>query len=335
MVPAASRSAKTNTISMAMMFLFICASNVFCEEVHSEHNNYSLTVGWGFMAGHTAYQIGGRYETPETSGKVRFPISELEFPLNTHYGSLGGEVELTDRIKLKAKIRKSISKDAGKMKDSDWGIWYEELDGWPYSDSLDIYSESDTKADALTVDITARYYFNPWQYKKTAVSIFIGAKYSWQRFDFTMSDLEQWYPSLVDYYGFTMEHDVFSGNIMEYEVTKKIPALTTGVQIAASPDFFLDAVFGYAPYVTVNDEDRHLQRSVFSTSDCDGEAVLLSLSGRFMLGARWSMGLAYDYMAIDTRGEEKQYFEGQYSATVEQKNFSNLHAVELTLGWIF
>jgi outer membrane protease len=322
-------------ISVAMMLMLISAPIAFCEEVASGKNNYSLSMGWGFMAGHTTYQVGGHYETPETSGDVRFPISELEFPLDIQYGSLGAEIELAERIELKAKIKKNISKDAGIMKDSDWGIRYEEVPDWPYPDSLDIYSESDTEADTLTADIAARYYLNPWQHKKTGVSVFIGVKYSWQRFEFIMSDLDQRYPSMEDYYGFEMEHVVVSGKVMEYKVTKTIPALIAGAQVASVSGLFLDAVFGYSPYTTVNDEDRHLLRSVTSKSDCEGNAVLLSVSGQYRFGGRWSLGLAYDYTAVDTEGEEKQYVDGQYSATIEQKNFSDLHAVELTLGFLF
>ncbi len=321
--------------ALAVAILMLLVSNAFGEEVSFEKHNYSVTAGLGFMNGHTTYQIGGHFTTPDGSGDARFPVSELKFPLNVYFGNLGGDVSLTPRLKLKANLKKNISSDAGKTKDSDWGIFYYEIDGWTDQDSLDIYSESDTETDAVIADVSLRYSFMQRVWRKAEFSFFIGGKSIYQKFDFKTSDLDQWYPSANSLSGYDIGHDKISGKVLIYKMTEWIPAVITGMDLTASQKFSLDVMFGYAPYATAKDEDHHLLRSLTTKSDCDGDAILFSLTGDYRLLNRWGLGLSYDYTKMDTKGHEKQYQDGEYSATVDHKNFTTLQTFGVRLHYLF
>jgi len=311
------------------------ASSAFCEDVVIEKRNYTLSAGVGIMSGHATYQIGGNFETPDGSGVTGFPASELEFPLDVYYGSIGGKVDFNKTFEVALGFKKNITKNAGKLKDTDWGVFYDEYDWWTDPDSLDIYSLSDAEVDALVADISARLYFHPLQFQKSELFFFVGGKYIYQKFDFSCSNLDQWYPSLNDYYGFDVGHFYASGEVLTYEITKQIPSIITGTKLVTGPNLTLDVMLGYSPYVTIEDEDRHLLRSLVSESDCEGDALLFSFVGDLGFSTRWSLAMKYDYMYIDTDGKERQYLDGEYIATIDQKNFSDLHMFEISLNCRF
>lgn len=320
---------------LAVFVSAVIASNALCEDATFKMTNWSLSAGLGIMDGHTTYQIGGHYEVPEGGGEVRFPLSELEFPLDAFYGSLGATIDLIERFEIAAGFKKNISKDTGKMKDRDWGIAYGQIDWWTDPDSLDTYSVSDAEIDALIMDISARFYFDPWRYRKLNVLFFFGGKYMYQYFDFTASDLEKWSPSLSDYYGFDVGRENIPGKVLTYELWKNIPAFIAGAKLFTGPNFTLDVMLGYSPAVTIEDEDHHILRSLVTKSECDGNAVLFSLNGDIEFFTRWSLLMKYDYSSIDAEGEEKQYVRGEYVATIEQKNFSDLRMYEMSLKYRF
>ena len=323
--------------SIAIFILLLSASNAFCEDTTFKSRHYTFSAGVGIMSGHTTYQIGGNYEVGGESGETRFPLSELEFPMDVYYGSLSGKVDFNKRLEVALDLKKNITTNAGKMKDKDWGQAYEQIDWWTDPDSLDIYSMSDTQIDALVADISARFYFNPWQFQTSELFFFLGGKYVYQKFDFTCSNLEQWYPSSNDYFGFDIGRDYASGNVLTYEITKQFPAVIAGTKFVTGPNLTLDVMLGYSPYVTLEDEDNHLLRTpvLVSKSECDGDAFLLSVTCDFSFSTRWSLGMRYDYTSTDTEGEEKQYLDGVYNATIEQKNFSDLHMCEMSISYRF
>ena len=135
----------------------------------SRRSESYITIGIGKLGGDTTYQIGGNYVTPLGSGQVHFPISELEFPLDVWMVSVEGSKEFAEKWKVSVGVKKNITSDAGKMKDSDWGAWYLEGYAWAEKDTLDIYSESDAELDALIMDINLRYRF--WTHLKYEILI--------------------------------------------------------------------------------------------------------------------------------------------------------------------
>ena len=290
-----------------------------------------LTVGLGRLYGDTTYQIGGRVDSPSGSWVQRFPTSELEFPLYVYMASLGGSVQFVEKWKVSVGLKKNITSDAGTMKDSDWGSNYDEISWWSDPDSLDIYSESDAELDAEIADINLRYKF----FKKAGWSLSGGLGYIYQNFEYDIYDLDQWYPSLNEYYGYDIGHDRVSGKVLEYEVTYSIPYMEIGTQFTFKNKFSLEASLGYSPIVNVEDEDHHIVRSMVSKGDCDGAALLWSLEGRYDITKNWFLTLGLDIKRIETDGK-LLFVEGEYeNHKIEQKIESNQVYTALTAGYAF
>jgi outer membrane protease len=331
---------------MAMLAVVLFVTTANCESVLPEdqavatyeEKTFTISAGLGFMSGETTYRIGGHITTPDGTSTTRFPISELAFPLELYYGRIGGEIRLFDRLELKTTIKKSITNGSGEMRDSDWGQLYNDDDypDWDDPNSLDTYSESKIDADMFMADLSVRYYVYEMTFRKWGVSFFAGAKYLYDKFNFTASDANQWYPSLNEYYGYDYRHDYLFGDILTYEVTQKIPAVTGGVALIGSPVFILDMEFGYSPKAEVENEDIHILRKKIAYAECDGTAFLFSITGNCRLENHWSLGLKYDYLWVDTDGEQRQeYLNGEYIGTIEQTNFSEVHTFELALSFLF
>ena len=144
-------------------------------------DNDFLSLGIGQMEGHTTYQIGGKFSTPSGSGYLWNPISELEFPLEVSVAMVKGSFGISEYHRISAEIKKTITSDAGKMKDSDWGYFY--ADGCNSCDynSLDVYSESDANLEnGILSDIKLSYMLDE--------SFFIGAGFKYQKFEYEVRD---------------------------------------------------------------------------------------------------------------------------------------------------
>ncbi len=287
-----------------------------------------LAAGIGALSGHTTYQIGGRISTPLGSGRVHFPISELEFPLNVYMVSLGTNIEFKNKWEVSASVKKNVTDDAGKMKDSDWGVPFEDPPGsdswwWYGPDSLDIYSESDADLDALILDINLRYMVHR--------GFFVGLGYIHQNFDYECSLIKQWSPSGLSGYDYTGTGDVG----LTYEITYNIPYIEIAFMGKATDNLYVEVSLGYSPIVDAEDEDHHLLRSKVNKSDCDGDAILFSLEGRYDLPKNWFLALGVDYTRIDTDGRSKAFFSGIYDHTIDIVIESEQVFYGLNIGYAF
>ena len=317
-------------ITLISLFCVI-APNANCEELLWRDDNSSISAGLALMQGDTTYQIGGEVELADNgSGEVRFPISELIFPLDVYIATFNGKFQLNENWKLTLGVKKNISTASGKMEDSDWGFLYMQGEPGADPDSLDIYSKSDAKVDLIIAEIGARYYFSRKTYKHSEVSFFVGGKYIYHNFDFDISNVDEWYPSQPD-----EPHTQVDGKVLTYEVTKHIPAVIIGTELLSKQKFSFDAYLGFSPLVTVEDKDNHLLRSKISKAECDGDATLISLSGSYKFHPQWTIDLRFDYISIDTKGHQKQYRDGDYLATIEQKNFSEIMTYGLSISYSF
>jgi outer membrane protease len=290
-----------------------------------------ITVGIGKLGGDTTYQIGGTVVTPLGSGQVHFPISELEFPLDVWMVSVEGSKEFAEKWKVSVGVKKNITGDAGKMKDSDWGAYF--LDGyaWAEKDTLDIYSESDAELDALIMDINLRYRF----YEKPSWAFFAGLGYIHQNFDYEISNLNQWYPSSTYYFGADLPHDFVSGKVLTYEITYSIPYIEIGLQGAFKKNFSVETSIGYSPIVDAEDEDVHILRDRVSEADCEGDAILFSLRARFDFSKNWLVMAEFDYTKIEVDGTSKTYDRGAYSHTIDQEITSEQFFGGFSVGYAF
>jgi len=290
-----------------------------------------ITIGIGKLSGDTTYQIGGALSTPSGSSQLHFPISELEFPLDIWMISVEGSKEFAKKWKVSVGAKKSYTSDAGKMKDSDWGAWY--LDGyaWAEKETLDIYSESDAKLDALIMDINLRYRF----YEKSNWSLIAGLGYIRQNFDYAVSNLDQWYPSYYYYYGVDAGHSYVSGKVLTYKITYSIPYIEIGIQRSFKDKFSVDASLGYSSIVDAEDEDVHILRSRVSEADCDGDAIMFFLKGRYDFSKNWFVMAEFDYTKIEVDGKSITYSNGEYSHTIDQEIKSKQIFGVLSVGHAF
>ena len=288
---------------------------------------FDVTVGLGELSGHTTYQIGGTLSTPSGSGEVHFPISELEFPLDVYMVSLGASVGFAEKLKLSASVKKNITDDAGKMKDSDWGAWWLYGYGRAEQGTLDIYSESDADLDALIVDVNLRYRLHR--------GFFVGLGYIHQNFDYEISNVHQWYPSYNYYFGVDSPHDRVNGTVLKYEVTYSIPYIEIVFIGKATDTFTVEMSLGYSPIVNVEDEDQHLLRSKVNEGDCDGTAILFSLEGRYDFFKNWFLTLGFDYVKIETDGKSEAFFSGVYDHTIDLEIESEQLFAGITVGYAF
>ena len=150
----------------------------------SQLHGFSLNLGYdvGILSGFTQYQIGDG-PAPYTY----FPLSELKFPTNVVQGGIEAKLtgELQDTIQLS--INKNISRTAGKMEDSDWGIGYLTNVSGASTTDLDVFSTSDAFLDHL--GLTFDYLFpitSEW-------SVAVG--YLYQKFNYSIHNVDQYSPS--------------------------------------------------------------------------------------------------------------------------------------------
>jgi len=289
---------------------------------------FDVAVGLGKLGGHTTYQRGGFFYGPWGTGTDPFPLSRLEFPLDVYMASLEVSVGFAEKLKLSASVKKNITDDAGKMEDSDWGIYF--ISGFPGTSpgSLDIYSESDASLDALIVDVSARYRF----YR----GFFVGLGYLHQNFDYEISNLHQWWPSSYSYFGVDLPHIQVDGPVITYEVTYSIPYIELAFLGKATDRFTVETSLGFSPFVNAEDEDNHLLRSKVSKADYDpGSAILLSVEGRYKFATNWFLALQFDYTKIEADGESLDYVNGVYAGTIYQETKSEQIFYSLNIGYAF
>lgn len=291
-----------------------------------------ICLGVGKLGGYTRYQIGGNVHTPSGKTNVHFPISQLEFPLSVPMASLGVSTESTGPWKFGACIKKNMARSAGEAKDSDWGVYY--LEGYPWSEqsTLDIYSESDAKLNAIIVDIDLRY---RW-YKISNWSLYAGIRYTYENFDYELRDLDQWYPSSECYFGEDAGHIYAKGKVGTYYVIYNIPYLEITTNFTIDHTFNIEGGLGYSPRAHVADEDHHILRDLVYEGDYYGDAVMYFIDAKYNLTEKWFLSIHYRKTAVDADGESKAYYYGFiYDHTIEQTIESEQTYTRVSIGYIF
>jgi len=328
---------KTSFYIIFIIFLSLLATAI--TPVRAAKVKFGFIPGFETLSGHTTYQIGGK--ATDHYGRVgyqRDPTSELEFPLDVIMFNFGWYLQVrkpdTGSIELNLKFKKNLTADAGKMKDSDWGILEgEEIWGGP--DTLDMYSESDTKLDVFSTDFNIRYHF-PKTANILTLSLGFGAKY--QHLECEVSNLDHWYPSENDYYGLDPDegrHVRISGLIGTYEVTYGIIYPEVGVNLLLRNHVNFVVRLGYTPLVTAKDEDHHLLRDLVSKGDCHGDAVLFSFEGGYTFHFGLFLSLRYEYVNIETEGTMNAYMYDINIWTIEERIKSEQESFAIVIGYKF
>lgn len=297
-----------------------------------------LSVGGGYLANDIQYQIGGRTVSADGSvADLHFPLSELNFPLDSYVVKGQVDVDFADKWALMFNAETNLTDDTGQMVDSDWGVWDESP-----ADQLDIYSKSDTEMDLLSFEGKVTYELyrgylgqdSPNPDLGNADILFsytLGAGYKYQKFDFDVYDLEQWYPSAPQ-----EPRDYVDGLVLTYEAEYQIPYLELGMEMNASETFILQLGLAYAPFIAFRDEDRHLLRDKVNKADhgWDGSALMGRLSMRYNF-SDWYVSADFEAMEIESEGESKAYYGGVWDHTIDHEMSSHQYRSYLMLGYSF
>jgi outer membrane protease len=292
----------------------------------------SASIGTGYLAGDTQYQIGGRVIDADGVYEIHFPLSELKFPLDAFMVKGTVTVDFAERWSLMASGATNISDDTGNTENRDWLT----------PNTLDIYSESDTEMDALLLEGKVSYMFYQWYYGQASIngistrniqfSYFTGLGYKYQKFDFEVSNLDQWYPTTP-----STPHVHVSGLIATYEAEYQIPYLELSMEMKVAEKFLLEIGLAYAPFVDFQDEDQHLLRDKVNRADHDwaGDAMFVRLKGRYNFNPHWFLELDAEAMKIESEGESNAYFGGVWDHSIEHEVKSEQYSAYLSIGASF
>ena len=346
-------------MKLLLLLLFVLSFPLIAEEIKSNvsldesikfqqteeakqksHFNFYVSAGFGLVRGNTTYQIGGHVSTPTESGELHFPISELVFPLEIYTANIKGSFEYNNKFRIETLFRKNITNKTGNMRDSDWGVSWEDPPGsgdywWYGPDHLDIYSESKTEVNLFIFDVDFKYKFLSRKISPSIFSLYGGGGYRHQNYYFECRLIRQY-----DYRDAAPPSEkldaVGDGSVgLTYEVTFYIPYLKLAPEIKRENVYYIQAGIGISPYTIVKDRDNHVLRSKISKGECDGYTILFSLTGELVVFDPVVIELAFDYISINTEGKQKQYTNGSWTATIDQKNSSKVASIVLSAGYKF
>lgn len=267
----------------------------------------ALAIAPGGMWGTTSYQLGSG--SAGRLGEAAFDQtrSELRFPLDVVMMNLRGELrprEISRRLVLSAEIARSLTRHAGEMVDQDWGVFHAHDPGNAHyqSSSLDVYSTSEAYLTSWHADLGASWRIaeEPGWY------LGAGGGLLYRYFDYSIRDVDQWYPSWQQYFQRQQRHDIVEGEVLTYEVQYFAPYAEGTVGFRAGKTFTLEARLGFAPWVKYRDEDYHTLRALRLEGEGTGQALRCAISGRWRIASHWYGALTVAYLYIDARGEQHQ-----------------------------
>src|SRR4030042_2386056 len=198
------------------------------------------------------------------------------------------------------------------MKDSDWGIWYmdDPVNTWADPDSLDIFSTSDTWLTMYAMDFCFDYTI----IQKTFVFFKLGIGFLYQFFDYSVSDLDQWYPSYEKYAAYIpsgySNHVYVSGEILTYRVEYYIPYIKISPVVRINEKLLFDFSLSLSPCTSAKDLDDHILRYKLSEGRALGMAVISTLGITYQFNRYISAGLLFNMLIIYTKAnQEKTQYE--------------------------
>ncbi len=245
--------------------------------------------------------------------------------------SFGVGIEFAGRLVAGIDVQKSISNAAGKMKDSDWGVYWLEGEPWADQNTLDIYSESHADLEAWMIDLNLMYRI--WE--KPNWSFLAGVGYLYQNFDYETRNLDQWYPSSTSYFGVDFPHDFFEGTGVTYEVSYGIPYVGVEAEVRPHQKASISASIAYSPNVSVEDEDNHVLRGIIAQGNLDGEAIMCSFEGRYDFCRDWFFTLQLSYTRIQTDGDRTNFIDRVRVWTIDEETRSNQYFAGFSIGHSF
>lgn len=287
----------------------------------------SLQAGAGYLTGNSTHSIGGHAWLPE-EGSINLPdkISELVFPLDVACGSVAGNLLWNGRFELHGRVTENLTDPSTKMNDSDWGVISD-------SGTLDIYSESDAELTALSADVGGRIWFYPTPpNSRFVLSMGFGPSLLYQHWDWTISNVDQRYPSRPDWV-----HETQSGVVATYSADIVMPYLSA-CAVVKYQRLTGRAELGIGPAV-VQDQDDHILRQKRSTADMAGAGATASIELRYELTKHLFTLARLDTLSIQASGTsvDQGYggdLTGYYAEIDEQFTLISLSG-GLAIGYSF
>lgn len=316
--------------SVQLVIVSTClATTLVAAQTSTKPLQGSFQAGAGYWMGDATYSIGGEAWSPE-EGSIRFQdkISELKFPLDVAYGAIAGNLLWKGRIEFFGSIMANLSDPSSKMKDSDWGV-FEDSEG----ESLDIYSESDAELSAFAMDVGARLWFHPTpSTNRFACAISMGPSLMYQNLDWTISNVEQAYPSRPEYGTDTSDGLVATYNAQISMLYFNACALLKFKQVSSRLEF------GAGPAI-VQDEDDHILREKRSTAELGGFGIKATAELRYNLTQQLFALAHISVLAIEATGTSTQKgygsdMTGYYAEIDEDFSLTSAHG-GIALGYSY
>lgn len=284
----------------------------------------TLDVGAGAWGGEASYSIGGVLWDP-SYGYNDMPdkISELTFPLDVSIASVGGSMTWKNDFEFRGLAMFSLTDPDTSITDSDWD--------W---EQLVIYSETDAELSAWTGDAG----LTCWFMRSRADALFgwtlgAGMNLLVQHFEWTASNLDQWYPSNPEF-----GHDYHrSGDVMTYEADVLLPYASLSALLSVDR---LSGRFdiGVGP-AYVQDKDDHLLREIRSETDMTGVGLKGSAEFRWAFTAHLFAQMRATALSIETDGTEKDTVYGGVDAgdrwEIGHEFSLSMATIDLSAGYAF
>jgi hypothetical protein len=283
-----------------------------------------VDISYGQLSGTTQYEIGGNIEIGGYKYDVHFPVSRLEFPLDVPIASASiGFFPEHNRTVTTLEVTTNLSGDAGKMKDSDFGVFEGSSE-----DALDIYSESDADLDLLFIDLKIKTKEKP---QDTIYPVF-ALGFFYKQFEFTCSNVDPWSPSHPEY-----EHIIIEGEGLKYEIDYYSPYVQLGLGISPMKKLHLSALCGlYFVYYT--DKDNHLLIDKVNKGSGTGWGYSVEAAGRFDITDVVFVSLDLSYLDLEAEGEMDASFAGEksiYNHTIDEEIDLEESKWMVSVGFLF
>lgn len=307
----------------------------------------AVDVGLDFktqkMFGHTTFRIEFTEFFPPAGSYLKWE-SELEFPLDVFL--VGAEMRIKGKLKtgelwsVNLGASRSVNDPSGYVKDSDWIG----LPEYKLREKIS-FTESDAELKALLVYVEGRFGLVT---KPNFVLELLGG-YEFRDFSFEVFGIRgwQWFGKDTVYFDTLQET-----NVGDYDVTYHILYGGIGAYFKILPRLSLEAKGSLSPRVIAKDHDDHILRNKTGDGDCSGKAFKLGTNLRWIIfetpnKSNWFLGLGFDFMKIDTKGTQKQYWYGDDPASpdeddtgmrvtgIREKIKSNQITIQAQIGYEF
>ena len=303
---------KTSLVDSNYLLLLLCLT------ASSSVSAFEIDTSFGNRQGEVTYQIGGQVTLDSgASGRLRFPLSELRFQINTPTINLKLSHRFRNNWFVSISTVKNISPNSGEMQDSDWGInyYFKNLNAFQRN-SLDIYSES--RLTLSTVDLKAELQKNLKIEFLPKWVFFIGGGISFQRFQFEAFDTIQSYPSTPE-----QPIDVLTGKTLTYRYEATMPFASASLSRSINSKTTITFSTKYSPWLKVTDYDNHILRDKISEGKSDGWGTILSASLNYALRTFTNLYLKATYIKTVANGIQTQHNLKEASFTTAKIGLRN------------